>query len=190
MQLKPITAIVVLVLVDSLVAGCTVNTTLFGNNQTSSISTAYPAAGRSELLQGIETSYNESAANHQYDDYNVTWMDNTTITIHMKISSETKVTTWDYKFTHFPTIEAATAYFDSHQLEYPSKPDIIDHASLYAHVTGVKNASVSKEVTRPGDTAYHLEQIDSLIIESSSRTYFIDQTQQASVSPTIALSSL
>lgn len=169
MQLKLITAIVVLILVDSLAAGCTVNTTLSGDNQASNLSTAYPTAGRSELLQGIEARYNESVANHQYEDYQVTWMNNTSITIHMKITSETKVTTWDYKFTHYPTIEAATAYFDSHQLEYPSKPVIIDHASLYALVTGVKNASVSNEVTRTGDTAYHLEQIDSLIIESSSR---------------------
>lgn len=101
MQLKPIIVIVVvLISVASLVAGCAVNTTLSGNNQASSASTAYPTAGRSGLLQGIEASYNESAANHQYEDYKVTWMNNTTITVHMKITSETEITTWDYKFTH------------------------------------------------------------------------------------------
>jgi hypothetical protein len=168
-QLKPITVIIILILVASLVAGCTVNTTLSGNNQASSVSTAYPTAGRSELLQGIEASYNESAANQQYEDYKVTWMSNTTITIHMKMTSEAEVITWDYKFTQFPTIDGATAYFDSHRLGNTSEPDIIDHASLYAHVTGVKNPSVSTEVIRYGNTTYHFEQIDAVIIESSSR---------------------
>jgi len=167
-QLKSITAIVVLISVASLVAGCSVNTTPSGNNQASYISTAYPTAGRSELLQGIETRYNKSAANHQYEDYNVTWMNNTTITVHMKITSETEVTTWNYKFTHYPTIDGATAYFGSHQLIYTYKRDTVDHASLYALVTGVIYPSVSDEVTIPGNTTYHLEQIGPLIIESSS----------------------
>ena len=168
MQLKPITAIVVLISVASLVAGCSVNTTLSGNNQASYVSTAYPTAGRSELLQGIETRYNKSAANHQHENYNVTWMNNTTITVHMKITSETEVTTWNYKFTHYPTIDGATAYFGSHQLIYTYKRDTVDHASLYALVTGVIYPSVSDEVTIPGNTTYHLEQIGPLIIESSS----------------------
>ena len=86
----------------------------------------------------------------------------------MKLTSEAEVTTWDIKFTHFPTIDGATAYFDSHQLRYTNKSDTADHASLYALVTGVTNLPVSKEVTISGNTTYHLEQIDPLIIESSS----------------------
>lgn len=160
------TAIVVFILVTSLVAGCA---TLFGNNQASNVSTAYPTAWRSELLQGIEASYNESATNHHYNDYEVTWMGNTTIIVHMKITSDAEVTMWDYKFTHFLTIEAATAYFDSHKVLYTNKSDTVDHASLYAHVTGVKYPSALQEVTIPaGNTTYHLEQIDALIIESSA----------------------
>jgi hypothetical protein len=167
-QLKPTLALLVFILVVSLVTGCTANTSLFGNNQARNVSTTYPTAGRSELLQGIEANFNESEAAHRYDEYHVTWMNNTTITIHMKITSKAEVTTWDYKFTHFPTIEEATAYFDNHQLRYTYNPDMIDHASLYAVVTGDRNPSVSKEVTILGNTTYHLEQIDPLIIESSS----------------------
>jgi len=179
MQLRPIKAILVLILVASLVAGCTVN------NQASSVSTAYPTAGRSVLLQGIEARYNASAVNHGYEDYKVTWVNNTTVAVHMKITSETEVTTWDYKFTHFPTINGATAYFDSHELRYTDKPDTAEHASLYALVTGVKNSSVSKEVTIPsGNTTYHLKQIDSLIIESSSRVLpSVNATVAATATP-------
>jgi len=167
-QLKPTTAILVLILVASLATGCTVNTTLSGNNQAGNVSTSYPTAGQSELLQGIEARYNVSAANHQYVDYKVTWVNDTTITVHMKIISEAEVTTWDIKFTHFPTIDGATTYFDSHQLRYTNKSDTADHASLYALVTGATNPSVSKEVIISGNKTYNLEQIDPLIIESSS----------------------
>ena len=184
MQLKPTTAILVLILVASLVTGCTVNTTLSGNNQAGNVSTSYPTAGQSELLQGIEARYNVSAANHQYVDYKVTWVNDTTITVHMKIISEAEVTTWDIKFTHFPTIDGATTYFDSHQLRYTNKSDTADHASLYALVTGVTNLPVSKEVTISGNTTYHLEQIDSLIIESSSRVLpSVNATVAATATP-------
>jgi hypothetical protein len=177
MQLKPITAIIVLFLVVASLsfAGCVqTEVTLSPANQASDVSTAYPTAGKSELLQGMAAHYDESAAH--YEDYKVTWINNTALTIHEKSSSVDSVYTYDYKFIHFPTIDAATAYFDSHRLEYNHKPSYIDHASLYSLVTGAQNASVVKEVTRYGTpTDYHLEQFNSLIIETSSRADHINQ---------------
>jgi hypothetical protein len=178
MQLKPITAIAVLSLVVAslLAAGCVqTEVTLSPANQASNVSTAYPTAGkRSELLQAIAAHYNESGS--RYEDYKVTWVNDTTLTIHEKKTNVGAVLTWDYKFMQFPSIDAATAYFDSHRPEYTYKPSSADHASLYSIVTGYKNASVVKQVTRYGTpTDYDLEQFDSLIIETAYQYVSINQ---------------
>jgi hypothetical protein len=158
-------------LVLSSTTGCTVST----KNQASEVSTAYPTAGkRSELLQAFAADYNESGSNYQ--DFRITWINDTALTIHEKKTSVDAVITWDYKFIHFPTIDAATAYFDSHRFEYNNKPSYIDHASLYSLVTGAQNVSVVKEVTLYSTpTDYHLEQFDSLIIETASQYVTINQ---------------
>lgn len=179
MHLTPITAIIVLILVTSLVLGGAIDTLRIGNNQTRNVSTAYPS-GRSGLLQGIEASFNESAAYNEYENYTVTWLDNATIIVHLRITSETEVITDHYKFTQFPTVEGASEYFDGHELEYTSSSDTIDHAPLYAHVTGVMHPSVSQEVILPGNTTFYLEQINSLIITgSSSRLPLVNATGAA-----------
>jgi predicted AlkP superfamily pyrophosphatase or phosphodiesterase len=178
MKLKPITVIAVLLLVVAtlLVAGCIqTKVTLSPANQANNVSTAYPTAGKSELLQGIAAYKNDNKGN-SWTDYKVTWINNTALTIHYSFTVAASRHTNDYKYIHFPTIDAATAYFNSHRLEYTYKPESADSASLYALVTGDQNPSVVKEVSKYGDTTSHLEQFNSLIIESS---WYAVSTNQA-----------
>lgn len=69
-------------LVLSSTAGCTVST----KNQASEVSTAYPTAGKSELLQGI-VAYENDSGSSDWTDFNVTWINNTVMKMHWKTTS-------------------------------------------------------------------------------------------------------
>jgi hypothetical protein len=181
MQLKPITAIIVLTLVVASlsVAGCTILPAPKTDNQASNVSTttlvstAYPTAGKSELLRAIVADENKSIGS-SLDGYKVTWINNSTVKIEgtKTVNNFSLVQTFNYTFTHFPTANAASAYFDSNRPQY-TETLLANHSSLYSRVTG-QNATVINSVWRLGtlrtdEVTYTLEQFDALIIETSSQ---------------------
>ena len=184
MQFKPITPIIVLFLVVAclLVSGCTTNTTNqttsatpsvtpsvhSDKNQANEVSTAYPTAGKSELLQGIVAYDNSTVGNGFWNNYKVTWINNTAV----RIEGTYEISTYNFLYLHFPTVTAASAYFDSKRPDYPVKSAAVASNLLYHHVID-QNATVMKSVQRYGTTGtdsvtYTLEQLDALVVVSSA----------------------
>ena len=156
--------------------GCTTNT----GNQASEVSTAYPTAGKSELLQGIVAEENESVGS-RWDGYKVTWINNTAVNIQGKTTSYggSLIQTHNYTYMHFPTVNSASAYFDSKRPQYTEKSSSANHGSLYSLVTD-HDATVIKSVWRSGtigsdDVIYRLEQLDALVIDDSYQSHWINQ---------------
>jgi hypothetical protein len=179
MQLKPITAIIVLLLVVAslLVAGCIqTEVTLSPANQANNVSTAYPTAGKSELLQAIV------AENSDVPNSTFTWINNTAVKHHYTFTAYGGefLYTKDITFIHFPTVNAASAYFDSKRPQYSEKSLSADYGSTY-HLATHQDATVIKSVwdlksiSHSDDVTYRLEQFDALIIEAATQAHTVNQ---------------
>jgi hypothetical protein len=179
MQLKPITTIIVLFLLVAslLVAGCIqTEVTLSPANQASNVSTAYPTAGKSELLQAI-VARNSDNANMTF-----TWINDTAVKEHYTYSAFGGAFqyTKDITFIHFPTVNAASAFFDSKRPQYSEKSLSADYGSTY-YLASHQDAKVIKSVwdlktiSRYDDVTYRLEQLDALIVEAATQSHTVNQ---------------
>jgi hypothetical protein len=155
------------------------NITIESANQASPVSTAYPKAGKSELLQAIVAYENESVWS-RWDEHKITWINNTAFKLEGKTTGYggSLITTTKATFIHFPTIAAASAYFDSLRPQYPQKPSSTS-CSLYSLVTG-HDATVIRQVDRYGtvgsdDVTSSLTQCDVLVTEASGQHHEINQ---------------
>jgi hypothetical protein len=176
---KRVAGIVALIVVASLfVAGCTAELKPTVENQAGDVSTAYPKAGdRSELLRSIVALENRTVGD-RWEGYKVTWINNTAVNVHGKTtgSAGASIYTFDNTYIQFPTVNAASAYFDAKRPEYTYKSLSPYYASTYSLATNQKNATVIKAVWHDGsDTTYRLEQYDALIIETTSLAQSINQ---------------
>lgn len=79
--------------------------------------------------------------------FDVTWISDTHATIHAVEASSSGEWIYDYTFRHYPSTDAASAYFDSQRYPYPSK-DTISSETVYQEITG-KWPSVFKSLTSP-----------------------------------------
>ena len=171
--LKMVLMLALLTVLIVSVGGCTSST---NSNQAASsatpavASTAYPAAGtRSALLSGIAAQVDSGRGNrYANDEHSITWLNDTAIAMHEQASfSGTGTETYDATFIHFPTVDAASAYFNNARLGYTTKSVSEADAYLYAQATG-GNATVVKGVWRfDNSTRYQLEQFDALIMQST-----------------------
>jgi outer membrane murein-binding lipoprotein Lpp len=139
MQLKPITAIAVLLLVAAslLVAGCTSNNTST-NNQTPNASTATHDA----FLENYLAAYK----NNTYADKNAkitvwetTWINSTSVQLLDTIINKTANRTWSYDETLivFPTTQDATNYLNAmNKTAYSLASTQYEHKGAYYNVTG------------------------------------------------------
>lgn len=116
MQLKPIAAITVLLLVVASlsVAGCSVASD-------SKASTDYPTSGRSKLIEGaVEQMRSQSSSSDDYNSktqaFTVNWISNTQAKTHKEVleTDTFRVRVTEYTFTHFPSTNDATTYYTSH----------------------------------------------------------------------------
>jgi predicted small secreted protein len=169
MQLKPITAIAVLLLVVAslLVTGCINNTT---NNQASDI-TKYPTTGHSALLSAIVDRDNES---RNWESYNVNWYNNTVVKVHGTVHFTDRIMTEDNVYTQFPTVEAANKSFDSLRPQYPVKSKYTVQEIYSVLVTG-KTPSVFKSAESTDGDSYLLQE-DTVICQ---RTFTHTNINQA-----------
>jgi hypothetical protein len=144
MQLKPITAIAVLLfVVASLsVAGCTSNTT--GNtNQTTSTSATTSAATHDAFLEKYLAAYKNSSfsdKNLNFTVWEVTWINSTSAQVQETSTNETTNATWSYVHTAlvFPTTQDATNYLDAMNKTAYSLSSTVYPSSggAYRNVTG------------------------------------------------------
>jgi hypothetical protein len=188
MQLKPITVVAVLLLVvGSLsVAGCTTDVPVEvkvgpanqATNQAGYVSTTYPASGRSQLVQGCVEYYRhiEYIGGH-YDPYNVTWINNTAAntvgTVKNGEGYMKSVRTVNMTFIHFPTVAAASAYFDSLRPLYLEKSTYISGVP-YDKITGTL-PTVTKEVKNTNNhNTNTLTQQDALITKTVDTTVYVN----------------
>jgi hypothetical protein len=150
-------------------------------NQASNVSTAYPTAGKSQLLRAIVADENKSIGS-SLDGYKVTWINNSAVKIEgtKTVNNFSLVQTFNYTFTHFPTVNAASAYFDSQRPQYRQKSGSADFLSLYSLVTDqnatvIKSAWDLKSSSLWDDVTYRLEQFDALIVEESVQSHTVNQ---------------
>lgn len=108
----------------------------------------------------------------------MTWLNNTEVNIYGKSNGSYVIYTENYTFIHFPTVTAATAYFDSNRPAYNfTKPAQVPDTGLYLNAVGNQHPTILKAVTKIGtnNTDYMLEQIDALIIDESMHSENINQ---------------
>lgn len=118
MQFKLITAIIVLLLlVASLsVAGCT------SSSSSSIVSTDYPTSGRSKLVEAAVEQIRKdvegaTSSDYKLQSFTVNWTSDTRAeTQELRLDTKTfDVYEYTIDITHFPTTDAATAYYKSHE---------------------------------------------------------------------------
>jgi hypothetical protein len=142
MQLKPITAIAVLLLmvVSLLVAGCTTSTTST-NNQTPSAS-ATQSVGRGTLLESYLSELKkglEADKNIIVKAWDLTWINNNSAVLQLAtVNKSTNITyVSDQTFIQFPTIQDATNYLNSmNKTEYSLASTQFPSGGAYQKATG------------------------------------------------------
>jgi hypothetical protein len=173
MQLKPITAIIVLlILVASLaVAGCTIEPKVeVGSPQYEKVgyvSTDYPTSGRSQLVAACVKDQKRQAETLNRT-FSEVWYNNTkaAVTVIGKSSAGNDVT-FSYTYIHFPTVKAASAYFDSQRGIYEYRPDEINGPVYYYSLTG-HNPTVYKQLRDMSRELAEITQYDALVVESNT----------------------
>jgi hypothetical protein len=122
MQWKPITAIVVLMLVNLLIAGCTSST----STPTSTPSETPSAHTVLEtLVNGVIEAQNSSEASFEkFPTFNVTWHNESSVTLDISFPNP------DFHITHtwiaFPTTEGATIYLNGVDKSHYTLSNITD----------------------------------------------------------------
>lgn len=190
MRMKSITAIAVLSLVVAslLVAGCTTTNT---TNQTPSNQAVpsqagkieeYPKTGHSPLIQA-SIDKDESRLKSLYNStFDVTWTNNTSAHYRATWTANNIFMTMDVTYTQFPTVQAASAYFDSLSSQYPTKPSGVMGGvggAQYSTVTGHEPIVVKQLINEinnpPHYIVRYLTQEDALISQRSDDGVGINQ---------------
>jgi hypothetical protein len=128
-----------------------------------SVSTDYPASGRSKLVEAA-VEYRRDDFNTKYLDtksesFDVNWISNTT---HLK----------DFTITHFPSTAEATTYLTNNAAKYgTSIQSSFDPVIDYYKITG-KTPTVYTMYTKDYFSLTSISQFDSLIVERNS-TYTV-----------------
>jgi hypothetical protein len=144
----PLLFIGALVLVS--ISGCT------------SSSTQYPTSGHSELIQGI-LDKEHSVGN--WKSFDVSWYNDTSAgyTGTTSDSATEQLTTWTYTFQQFPTVDNATAYFETQRVAYPTITKYVIYTPDYYGATH-HDPTVFKQVQRDsGLDTWYLTQQDALV---------------------------
>jgi len=178
MQLKPITAIIVLALVVAslLVAGCTTSNT----NQTPTPSTATHDAFLEKYLAAIkDRTY--SNKNMTIESFEVTWINSTSARLGYVTNYSKNATinetiqnlriNWNDTFIVFPTTQDATNYLNAmNKTYYSESSNVYISGSVYDNVIGHATQVYKQyEILKSGHSEY-IQQRDNLISLSSSRT--------------------
>jgi len=170
MQLKPITAIIVVSLfVASLsVTGCT--------STSSTVSTDYPTSGRSKLIEGAIEQVrpsDSSSGDWKTQDVNVMWMGDTEATVYIK-DVNTKsfdVLIREFTFTHWPSTDAATEYFyKKKDYDFSTSWGVsppIDYYKLTGKVPTVVHYN------RDSWGSNGIAQYDAFVVEKTTRTTLV-----------------
>jgi hypothetical protein len=167
-MIKKVAAIVLVMIASLLVCGCTTSNTA----SPTAAGTAYPAAGTRSALLGAIIAQVDAGNGNRYanDEYTMTWLNDTAIAMHEQASfSGAESETYNATFIQFPTVTAASVYFNSKEPGYTQKAVSDSDAYLYALAAG-GNATVIKgvrTVSVDGSTINQLEQFDALIIQST-----------------------
>jgi hypothetical protein len=126
---------------------------------------ANPTTGHSALIQGIIDKDHEFG---HWQTFDVTWYNDTyaQYTGTTSDSATEQQTTWTHTFQQFPTVDNATAYFDSQRGAYPTKLEsasIFEDGSTYYLATG-HDPAVFKQLERDsGLDTWLITQQDALI---------------------------
>jgi len=175
MQLKPIAAIAVLLLVAAslLVAGCTTSS----DSKSGTISTDYPTSGRSELVEGaIEYQRNSLPSSTQFT---VEWKNNTwAVATEERQDGSTFVT----GYRHYPSVDKASAWFDD-LIRYVYAKET-SASTLYHDITG-KWPTVSRARAEADEPQTTLQQYDALIVQTQ-----LTKTPTATKTPTSTPTSI
>ena len=155
----PLLFVGALVLVST--AGCitaTVNTSLSGNNQASNVNETSGHA----LVQAL---VDEDANISSYRPLiSVKWLNDTTAHLHFVRNDTSDIMTTDITYSAFPSIAAASAYFDTLKNQYPVKPQS-GHEIYLDLVTG-QTPTVYKALTTT-DGNHYLTQEDTVVMQQS-----------------------
>jgi hypothetical protein len=143
-----------------------------------SVSTDYPASGRSKLVEAA-VEYRRDDFNTKYLDtksesFDVNWISNTTAQIHEVTKNTEEYTTHleDFTITHFPSTAEATTYLTNNAAKYgTSMQSSFDPVIDYYKITG-KTPTVYTMYTKDYFSLTSISQFDSLIVERNS-TYAV-----------------
>jgi hypothetical protein len=102
----------------------------------------------------------------------VTWLNGTTAHEHFVRNDTSEVMTTDITYSAFPSVTAASAYFDSLKNQYPIKPES-GHEIYLVLVTG-QTPTVYKALTT-SDYNHYLTQEDTVVMQQSFQFQSINQ---------------
>ena len=171
MQLKPITAIIVLLLLVASLSVTVCSTS--SNSKSSTVSTDYPTSGRSKLIEGAIEQVrpsDSSSSDYKTQAFTVNWISNTQDSVHIETvnTKSFDVNAKDLTFTHFPSTDAATTYFEGNKSygvwngNWEGGP--IDYYALTGKVPTVVNGNHDDW----GDNG--IAQYDAFVVEMTSST--------------------
>ncbi len=192
MQLKPITAIIVLSLVVAslLIAGCTTSTTSNTASQTPSVSaTPYTGTHDAFLEKMLESFKNRTYSDKNYSimAWGVTWINSTSARVNISMEDNTTTSTnitlnYVMTFTAFPTTQDATNYLNAmNTTAYKlTSTQCLNSTSggAFKDATG-HDPQICKDYERTEGSSsniseyrlYHIFQTDNLIIELTGRAF-------------------
>jgi len=143
-----------------------------------SVSTDYPATGRSKLVEAAveyrRDDFNTKHLDTKSESFDVNWISNTTAQIHEVTKSTEDYTTHleDFTITHFPSTAEATTYLTNNAAKYgTSIQSSFDPVIDYYKITG-KTPTVYTMYTKDYFSLTSISQFDSLIVERNS-TYTV-----------------
>jgi len=185
MQLKPITAIVVLSLVVAslLVAGCTTSTTS-NTSPTPTPSTITHDAFLEKFVTAFKASW-YADKNYSTDAWEVTWINGTSARVELTAKPNTTATTqkanFVMTFTAFPTTQEATNHLNAmnktgYSLESSKCGNATSGApAAYRNVTGQAPQTCKDYERSEGASSsldyrmYYIDQFDNLIMEATGK---------------------
>jgi hypothetical protein len=103
----------------------------------------------------------------------VTWPNDTTAHEHFVRNDVSDIMTTDITYSAFPSVTAASAYFDSLRSQYPIKPEATPHDINLKLVTG-QTPTVYKALTTT-DMNLYLTQEDTVVMQLSFQHQSVNQ---------------
>ena len=141
MQLKPITAIAVLLLVVAslLVAGCTTSTTSNTNQTPSAISSTATHDAFLEKYLAAQKNVSYADKNEPVNAWELTWINSTSARLEWTVFNKSLNGTWNYvrTFIVFPTTQDATHYLNAmNKTAYSLTRTVYESNGTYQQATG------------------------------------------------------